>query len=72
MVSRPTFLRGVAPTRVRYVAYSGLFRALLLVADVLTYAYFFGVPGHPDLLPHLSGYDPIVDFFVRGIQQGMR
>ena len=24
--------------------------------------YVFGVPGRPDLLAHLSGYDPIVDF----------
>jgi hypothetical protein len=72
MIPRTTFLRGVSPTRVRYVAYSGLFQFLLLVAVVLTYIYFFGVPGVPDLLPHLCRYDPIWDFLVKGFEMGMR
>jgi hypothetical protein len=66
-----TFLTGVPPTRVRYVEYSGLFRLLLVVADVLTYVYFFGIPGYP-AFPHLCPGNPIWDFFVRGFQSGMR
>ncbi len=64
-------MRSVRPHR-RYREYSRPFKVLLGITNALTWLYFFGVPFLPRLLPHLSDFGRVVNFFVEGLKRGMQ
>jgi hypothetical protein len=63
-------MRAVRPHR-RYREYSLSFKVLLGITDAVTWLYFFGVPFFPHLLPHLSSFQPVIQFFIEGMRKGM-
>jgi hypothetical protein len=53
----------------RYREYSQPFRVLLALTNIVVWVYFFGIPFFPKAVPHLSDIQPIIQFFVKGLQQ---
>jgi hypothetical protein len=63
-------MSSVRPHR-RYYQYSRSFRVLIGLTDFMIWLYFFGVPFFPNLLPHLSSFQPVIQFFIEGMRKGM-
>lgn len=66
---RSIVVRRPMPHR-KYSEYTVGLRVLLAIADIVTWAYFFGIPFLPNALPHLADYSVIVNLFTEELRGG--